>query len=268
MKNSVYISTGCFTGRVNGRNPHLLSRFHDKMMCDGFELMIFEDLYADIENTVKEYRSLGIKIPVLHMNKNTGDFCSTPGDENLIAALDIVKRDCEIALAVGATKCVFHPWGIPDSDKYPEMLYERMEILVEEGKKYDLTLLPENCVCTNSTPLKNLQNALTRYPFSVTADTRASAFHGETNETLDALLPDSVGHFHIIDYEGAPGDWTARKAIRQPGEGGIDWDAFFARLKKHSYNGTLTLESSNILPDTVDFATFNKSVEFIKNGLK
>ena len=138
----------------------------------------------------------------------------------------------------------------------------------EEGKKYGLTLLPENCVCTNSTPLKNLQNALTRYPFSVTADTRASAFHGETNETLDALLPDSVGHFHIIDYEGAPGDWTARKAIRQPGEGGIDWDAFFARLKKHSYNGTLTLESSNILPDTVDYATFNKSVEFIRNGLK
>ena len=259
MNNSVYISTGCFTGRINGRDPHLLSRFHDKLVCDGFELMIFEDLYADIENTIREYRSLGIKIPVLHMNKQTGDLCSTPGEENLRAAVDIVKKDCEIALALGAEKCVFHPWGIPDSDKYPEMLFERMEILVETGKSY---------VCTSSTPLNNLKKAIERYPFSVTADTRASAFHGETNETLAALLPDSIGHFHIIDYEGAPGDWVARKVIRQPGEGGIDWSTFFAALKKHSYSSTLTLESSNILPDTVDYMTFNKSVEFIKNALK
>lgn len=268
MNNSVYISTGCFTGRINGRDPHLLSRFHDKLVCDGFELMIFEDLYADIENTIREYRSLGIKIPVLHMNKQTGDLCSTPGEENLRAAVDIVKKDCEIALALGAEKCVFHPWGIPDSDKYPEMLFERMEILVETGKSYGLPLLPENCVCTSSTPLNNLKEAIKRYPFSVTADTRASAFHGETNETLAALLPDSIGHFHIIDYEGAPGDWAARKVIRQPGEGGIDWSTFFAALKKHSYSSTLTLESSNILPDTVDYMTFNKSVEFIKNALK
>ncbi len=268
MNNPVYISTGCFTGRINGRDPHLLSRFYHKLDCDGFELMMDEDLYPQIKNIIAEYRALEINIPVFHMNKQTGDLCSTPGKENLEAAAELVKRDAEIALSLGAGRCVFHPWGIPDSDAHPAMLYERMKVLIETGRKCGVELMPENCVCVNHSPLFHLKNALESFDFRATVDCRAAAFHGEVEKTVSTLPVESIGHFHIIDYHGAPGDWTARKDIRQPGEGDIDWDAFFDVLKARGCNASVTMEASHMLSDGVACEVLNRSVEFIRNKLR
>ncbi len=268
MENEIYLSTGCFTGRINGRDPHLLSRYFDKINCDGFELMIYDDFYPNMDDIAKEYVSLGIRIPVLHMNKRIGDLCSTSGQSAFDEALALTKRDLDTAAALGAEKCVLHPWGIPDSDSHPEMIYERILILLDLGKKYGIEILPENCVCMHRTPLENLRQMLSGGDLRVCMDTRAAAFHGQVEETLKELLPGRIGHFHIIDFAGTPGDWEARKTIPQPGEGDIDWKSFFALLKAARYRGSLTMESSHMLPDGVACDVFNRSIEFIREDLK
>jgi len=267
MKNPIYLSTGCFTGRINGRDPHLLSRFFDKINCDGFELMIYDDLYPNMDGIVKEYLSLGINIPVLHMNKRIGDLCSTVGQEAFDEAVGNTKRDLEIAAALGATKCVLHPWGIPDSDSHPEMIYGRIYELWSIGKSYGIEILPENCVCTHRTPLDNLRDMLCRNDIRVCMDTRAAAFHDQVEATARELMP-RIGHFHIIDFKGTPGDWEARKTIPQPGDGDIRWKEFFATLKSANYSGSLTMESSHMLPDGVACDVFNRSLDFIRENLK
>jgi len=268
-KNSIFLSSGCFTGRINGRDPHLLSRYYDKIESDGFELMLFDDLYPNIKSTVSEYLALNIPIRIIHMNKRIGDLLSTPGEENLHAARELLKRDMEITLSLGACRGVYHPWGIPDSDKYPEMLTERILSLFELGDGSGVELLPENCVCVNADPLKWLLAVLKQAPGRrVTVDTRAAAFHGQLSETLEKLLLcGGIGHFHIIDYIGAPLDWEARKNIPQPGDGGIDWQGFFAALNNSGYRGTVTMESPHMLTDSVDYPLFNKSLEFIRKNL-
>ena len=77
-----------------------------------------------------------------------------------------------------------------------------------------------------------------------------------------------IGHFHIIDFAGTPGDWEARKTIPQPGDGDIGWKDFFATLKSADYSGSLTMESSHMLPDGVACDVFNRSLDFIRKNLK
>ena len=266
--NKIYLSTGCFTGRINGRDPHLLSRFFEKIDSDGFELMLYDDFYADLDSIVKEYVSLGISIPAVHMNKRIGDLCSTPGNGMLVSALDLVRTDVETALALGAKKCIFHPWGFPDSDTHLQMVLERVAAVIEVGRSYGIELMPENCVCTHGTPLDGLSRLLESCDCRICMDTRAAAFHGQVESTLKTLLPERIGHFHVIDYAGAPGDWDARKVIPQPGDGNVCWNVFFAELKKAGYGGSLTMESSYMLADGVACEIFNKSIRFIRENLK
>ena len=265
VKNEIYLSTGCFTGRINGRNPRLLADFYDQIECDGFELMLFDDLYRNLDETIRSYVSLGIRIPVVHMNKRTGDFLSSPGDKNYDAARALIEQDLEIARRVGARRAVFHPWGIPDSDRFSEMLLRRLSSLLAEYRGSDPELMPENCICTSGSPLLHLRKLCAETGCHITLDTRAAAFHAELNAQLSAFLPNgSVGHFHIIDYAGSPHDWEARSVIPQPGEGNVDFRALFDAAQRADYRGSYTMESPHMLPDSVDVPLFNRSLAYIR----
>lgn len=266
MALAVFLSTGTFTGRPNGRDPHLLSKYHEKLNCDGFELMLYEEFYPKKAEIIHEYTSLGINIPVVHFSKQIGDLLSTQGDLAFSTALDKTLEDCDIALSLGATRGVFHPWGIPDSDTHIDMICDRIAELFEKTKNTGIELLPENCVCTHSSPHKNLEKLLKLVPCKITVDTRAAHFHGEVYETLDAFLPDTVGHFHLIDYIGAPLDWEARRNICQPAESTfISFEHLLDKIKSSGFNGTLTLESSHMLTDGVACDIFNNSIDFIRS---
>jgi len=266
MALAVYLSTGCFTGRPNGRDPHLLSKYHEKLNCDGFELMLYEEFYPKKAEIIREYTSLGINIPIVHFSKRIGDLLSTKGDSAFSEALEQTLEDCDIACSLGAARGVFHPWGIPDSDTHIDMICDRIAEIFEKTKSTGIELLPENCVCTHSSPLKNLNKLLKKAPCKLTVDTRAAHFHDEVYETLDAFLPDTVGHFHLIDYVGAPHDWQARRVICQPADSGfINFEYLLKRVKSSGFNGTLTLESSYMLEDGVACNIFNNSIEFIRS---
>lgn len=268
--NEIYLSTGAFTGRTNGRDPHLLTRFHRLLDCDGFEFMLMSSFDSVMSELIAEYRAEGIRIPILHARKELGDHLSTPEEAAFRTAKDLFRQNCEVACALGATRLVVHGWGVPDSDSYPEMLYTRIPKLDEIARSYGLQAVIENCVCTHGSPLHHIEELHAAAPdLTFTVDTRCSEFHGELPATMASPLWDSViRHVHINDYIGGIKDWDARYPIYQPGKGQIDWELFFGGLAAHNYTGSITLEASAMLPDRVDCETLNEGLGYIRTHLK
>lgn len=58
-----------------------------------------------------------------------------------------------------------------------------------------------------------------------------------------------VKHIHIGDFAGEPMDWESLRSCKHPREGKIDFEKFFAHLKKVGYDGTVTVESTAVAED-------------------
>ena len=87
MQLPLYLSSGAFTGRINGRNPALLFEAAKVFPVAGFELMVFDELYSPAPTLFPAYREAGIRIPLLHADKKIGDFMSLPDGEVLAGTM-------------------------------------------------------------------------------------------------------------------------------------------------------------------------------------
>ena len=266
MRLPLYLSTGAFTGRVNGRNPALLFEAAKVFPVTGFELMIFDELYSPAPVLFPAYRAAGISIPLLHADKRIGDFISLPDGEE--TALALFRENLAFACLSGAGGLVTHCWGMPPSDLHTDLVYRRVGLLKEAAEKEGLLLLVENCVCSNHSPLYHMRNLRSLYPdISFTVDTRCSEFHGELAETLaDRDLWQNVRHLHINDYRGGVKDWASRYPIPRPPAGQIDWPGFFASLASLGYAGSVTLEAPAMLPEGLDVSALSETLSFVDRG--
>ncbi|MBR0143002.1 MAG: sugar phosphate isomerase/epimerase [Clostridia bacterium] len=266
MRLPLYLSTGAFTGRVNGRNPALLFEAAKVFPVTGFELMIFDELYAPSPTLFPAYRAAGIRIPLLHADKKIGDFMSLPDGEE--KALALFEENLALARLAGAGGLVTHCWGMPPSDLHTDLIYRRVGLLKKRAEEAGLLLLVENCVCANHTPLYHLRNLRALYPdIAFTVDTRCSEFHGELPETLaDRDLFQNVRHLHINDYRGGVKDWASRYPIPRPPMGQIDWQEVFSSLASLGYAGSVTLEAPAMLPEGLDVAALSETLSFLDRG--
>ena len=267
MRLPLYLSTGAFTGRINHRNPALLFDAAKVFRVSGFELMIFEELYEPAPTLFPLYREAGIRIPLLHADKRIGDFLSLPDGEK--DALELFRKNLELARLAGARGLVTHCWGMPPSDLYTDQIYRRVGLLKKRAEEEGLLLLVENCVCSNHSPLTHMQNLRALYPdISFTVDTRCSEFHGELTRTLSdrELWEKNVRHVHINDYKGAVKDWNARYPIPRPPAGQIDWPFFFRSLSALGYGGSVTLEAPAMLPEGLDVPALAETLDFLDRG--
>lgn len=105
--NPIYLSTGAFTEKKNGRNPRLLSEYHALFDCDGFELMIFPNFYNDLKGLVAKYVALSIKIPVVHADKAIGDLLCSPEPEKFTKAKELFYLNCGAAAELERRKSSF-----------------------------------------------------------------------------------------------------------------------------------------------------------------
>lgn len=265
--NPIYLSSGAFVGRVNGRNIGLLPQHAKSFVCDGFEFMVFEDFYADIGAIIASCQ--GLTIPVLHTDKAIGDWISTPGADAQAQGQALFVKNCRIAKGLGATKLVLHGWGIPDSDKQFERNARRIGQLLTIAQAEGLDLLVENCFCVNDSPLAHLEALAACYPaLGVIIDTRPAAFHDELEAVYGSpLWRGAIRHLHISDYRGGVKQWDAMYPIPQPGQGQIDWPAFFAALSRNGYTQSITLEAPSMLAQGIDAQTLNSGLDFIRQGL-
>ncbi len=267
----IYCSTGAFLGRINQGNYHLLTADGHRLRCDGFELMIFPMWYSHLPDVIAELEASGLSFPILHADKSIGDAVSSSSDRDFNLCLDKWKVNLETACALHSTKVVTHIWGIPDSDRYLERLYERVLRLREVAQSYHLDMLGENCCCVYGSPLDHLLELLKREPgMGFTIDTRPAQFHRELDAicATDSLWRGAVRHLHISDFHGGKCAWDALYPIPAPGRGDVDYPTFFAHLKRIHYNGTATLESPCMHPDRLDWETLNTYLDFIRDGMK
>ncbi len=268
MQLPLYLSSGAFTGRINGRNPALLFEAAKVFPVAGFELMVFDELYSPAPTLFPAYREAGIRIPLLHADKKIGDFMSLPDGEE--KALALFEENLTLAHLAGARGLVTHCWGMPPSDLHTDLIYRRVGLLKKRAEEAGLLLLVENCVCANHSPLYHLRHLRALYPdIAFTVDTRCSEFHGELPETLsDADLWQSVRHLHINDYKGGVKDWSARYPIPRPPMGQIDWPGFFSSLARLGYRGSVTLEAPAMLPEGLDTDALNETLSFLRGGFE
>lgn len=268
MKSPLYLSSGAFTGRINGRDPGLLPLADRAFSVDGFELMVYEELYDMLPGVLLRYNDAGVRIPVIHTDKAIGDYISLPEGED--EARRLFEKNLDMAALVGAKRLVVHGWGMPPSDRYLENVYRRVGLLKEAAAARGMTLLCENCVCANHSPLYHVRNLLSLYPdLEFCIDTRCAEFHAELRYTMeDAVIWRNVTHLHINDYRGGYKEWAARRPILQPSKGQIDWAYFFSALQRRGFRGSVTLEAPAMLEKGLDVSVLSEGLNFIRRGFE
>ncbi len=265
--NPIYLSTGTFTGRVNGRNLRLLAEHWREFACDGFELLLFEDIYERLPEALPLYRD--IPIPVVHSDKTIGDLLSAPEDEAYAAAEHLLRTNLDVCEAVGAAKMVLHGWGRPDRDREHDLICERILRLWEIARLRGVDLLPENCCCEYRDPLAMFDSLLRLEPrMHFIFDTRLAQFHRQIPEMLRAeSFQRHAVHMHINDFAGNYKEWDALGRTPPFGTGDIDWESLFEGLRELPYRGSVTLEAPAMLAQGVDTETLNRRLSFIRSRL-
>lgn len=267
-----YCSTGTFIGRVNGRNFRFITQYGPSIRCDGLEFMMNDDWYDKLPEILPALRGSGLRFPVLHADKRSGDMISSLVDEELDRLFDMWKRNLEAGAYLGCEKLVCHIWGRPDSDAQPMRIFERVGRLRELTKTYGIDFLSENNACIHGSPLAHLREYARLDPsFGVIIDTRAAQFHRELEATVactELWKNGNIRHVHISDMHGEYKQWDAMYPILAPGAGDIDFPAFFAGLVKNGYDNTITLESPAMFPDRVGVEELNRYLDFIRAGVE
>ncbi len=265
MGAEILLSTGAFTGRINGRNHRLAIDYYEKLKCDGLELMLFPAWRERMDGILSDYVKSGVRIAAIHAEKETGVLMSDGTDEAWERCRALVIDNCETAIALGAKKIVVHIWGPPASDKNLALIARRCGLLMQETRKRGVDLVVENTACFSS-PIKNLEEICALHPqLGVTVDTSPAQFHRELARTLTSpVFTNNMRHIHINDFSGGYMQWDALYPILQPGKGHVDFEAFFARLRETGYSHTITLEAPSMRADGVDAQTLNRGLDFIR----
>ena len=269
MNNKIYCSTGTFIGRKNERNHRLVIEYGSKLNCDGFEINIFEDWYNNLDTVINDYKTNAIICPVIHADRAI--MADNIEEEKYF---ELWKLNCNFGAAIGASKIVVHAWGLPNSDKNPEIIYERCAKLLETANNHNLDLLVENIVCQYGSPLEHIEKLAHLYPeIGLVIDTCQAQFHAEMEQTCQSPIwkNGNVRHIHISEYIGGYKEWAAfgyNAGFPQPGKGDINYEMFFKHLKDINYTNTLTLEAPSIPQEEgVDVATLNECLDFVRDGL-
>lgn len=263
-------STGAIITRYNGRNPLLLPMLAPAIECNGFEFMMYPGWYSEIDTIATAMSTSGLCFPVIHADKQIGELISrnAPGD------IDEVRRrfklNCMMAGKIGSRLMVLHLWGGEPSDNNFDFNMDMYAELAETAAAHGLTLTIENVVCGKSSPLLRLNELLNKFPDMLfTIDTKMAEFHGELSDTLACkrLWEGHVRHLHVNDYGGGVRDFSNLRVLHI-GEGHVDFESFFAHIKKKDYSGFATVESSSVRIDgSIDVGRLNRSIERVRAGL-
>lgn len=269
MKNPVYLSTGAFIGRLNGRNWRLACDHWNALTADGLEVMVFEEFYGRLDEIARNYVKAQLPCPVVHIDKSIGDRICVPDAAGFSEAKRLFQINCDFAKSLGAKRIVTHAWGYPNSDKDFDVVLSRVPEMIKWAGEYGLEMLIENCACMVKSPLERmlqLREACPEVRFIV--DTRPAHFHRELAQIVKCGLYESghIAHMHINDYGGAYKDWEALYPIPPLGEGTVDFRSLFEALQRIGYAGTFTIENPSMLKGGVDAERFNRWIRWVRTG--
>ncbi len=142
---------------------------------------------------------------------------------------------------LGMKVLTFHLWMDPRflSDKTIDFKIEFLKKLVEKAKEFGVMVCLENL----SEKAAHLAGVFKAVPaLGLTLDLGHAQLLSEENTSFGFMerFPDRIKHIHIHDNRG--GNSPADDLHLPVGEGIIDFERIFRKLKAIGYNGTMTLE--------------------------
>ena len=273
MMHQILCSTGALIGRPNGRDYRLLKQFQPQLDCDGFEFMLYNTWYDQIEELTAFLKTIQLHIPVVHCEKSLSEHISAGGDEELREAFRLFEINCSVAEALGAEKMVFHLWNGIISDSNFESNLRAYPELRERAEKHGLTLLVENVVCNGTDPMTHWAELYQQYPdIRFVFDTKMADFHRQLEllyqPEYDWLWKEGhIQHYHVNDYDGGYKDWSNLKVLPL-GKGHIDFERFFQFVKQTGYTGGFTFEATGFdKTGTVNIRNLNEQFALARKYL-
>lgn len=265
--NRVLCSTGAIITKRNGRDYDLLRTIVPQTECDGLEFMMYQswhDQTEQLKTVLSEFQ-----VPVFHMTKQIGQWVS---EGNMADAVTMFRADCELAAAIHAKLLVLHLWSGQASDQHIERNIAAYPVLRDVAEKYGLLLTVENVICNTRDPMTHMRALADAYPdVAFTFDTKMAAFHSQLDELYkpeNAWLWPHIAHFHVNDYGGGHMDW-ANMRVKQLGKGHIDFDKFFAFVRRMGYTGDFTCEATALNEDgSVRYDEMNASLDRIRKEVQ
>ena len=266
--NRVLCSTGTCIGRPNGRDWRLLEECAAKVLCDGWEFMMYDTWYGREEEIARFLRALPVAFPAYHCEKGVGERISRNEPGDLEEAARLFEANCMMARAIGAQTMVLHLWNGIHSDKNIGNNIRACARLREIVQTQGLLLTVENVVCGHADPLTHMKSLTAEYPdIRFTFDTKMAEFHGQTGEMLAAeneWLWGHIAHMHVNDYRGGYMDWSNLRTLHI-GDGQVDFERMFAFVRRCGYAGDFTVEATSFdRMGAIDFDRLNRTVSALR----
>lgn len=269
----ILCSTGALIGRPNGRNYHLLEQYAPILRCDGFEFILYETWYPELDKLRNYLQGLRLNIPVFHCEKTLAERITEGGEENLREVLRLFEINCDLARDLGSGKMVLHLWNGVISDSRFENNLAAFGALRKIAEERGIDLLVENVVCRKD-PMSHWMELYRTYPdIHFIFDTKMADFHRQLEllyePEYDWLWRENhIRHYHVNDYGGGYMDWANLKVL-VPGEGHIDFERFYDFVKRTGYNDTFTFEATGFGPDgKVNTDRLNRQFDRAREMLK
>lgn len=276
----------CSTGTIS-RNPDHTSyrqvlEYGPHLDADGFEIMFYTNWYPKIEQIATDLRASSLKFPAMHAEKDIGVMLGSSETARRTQAVHNLAENCRLGSMIGTEVVILHLWGWPQLDDHLAHNLAALDQCLDAAAQYNVKLAIETIPARHADPLTNVQRAITCDGRSFIAlDTEFLAQYDQLERVFDAawLWEDQpvqgaqrvqrVQHVHIKDFDGHPFSAERKRRYLHPGEGYIDFPAFFAGLKKHDYRGNISLESPGIdAQGRVDIRRINESLAFVRHMIE
>ncbi len=265
-------STGAFSRYPDYTDYRVILQYGPQLDVDGLELMFYPMWYSNIEQIADNLQRSGLRFPVMHTEKSIGVALGKSNSEEREQGILGFTENCRLGSLLGTKVLVLHLWGWPDLDDHLENNLTLLSRCLDVAEHYGLTLAIETIPCRQRDPLGNIQRAVERDNRSrVALDTEFLAQSNQLEEVFATgwlWQSERVRHIHIKDFDGQPFTSNGLRRYLHPGEGNINFEQFFDKLKQHKYDGYISLESSAINANgIVDVKRLQRSLHHIKHLL-
>jgi sugar phosphate isomerase/epimerase len=248
----VLCSTGAFTRERDAFDYRAILKYGPALDVDGLELLFYRQWYEQIDQIAADLGASGLRFPAMHAEKSIGPALGSADPAEQTRALEKLAQNCRLAQRLGTEVLVLHLWGTPESDKQLERNLGSLGACITLAADAGMALAVETIPCVQADPLTNVRRAIGQDARArVALDTEFLAYHGQLEEALAAdwlWQGQRVRHVHIKDYDGQMTDGEQRRRYLHPGEGKIDFAAFFAGLAWRGFGGNISLEATVIGP--------------------
>jgi len=190
----------------------------------------------DIEDTVKNLRSMGLEIPCVSSGANLKD------PEKFEENTEEIIAYCSLAQKVGAkyVRVLGDIEPAPNGEVNDDFIMGILKRLSHEAEKYDVTLLVEtNGVYSDSARLKKILDIVDSPAVAALWDIHHTVrYNNESPTTTYANLGSYIKHVHIKDSVMKDG----KLEYRMTGSGDLPLEEALTVLKDNNFKGAVSLE--------------------------